>query len=79
MDELVLHRLAADKLERGVLVRDGAHVVWAGPGIGQPCDICGEAITKQDVEIEVQFSSVGTEHRFHRRCHAVWDLERRRR
>lgn len=47
-------------------------------GLGQPCAVCDEAIPSRHVEYEIEHA-VGVKlivRHFHRRCYAVWELER---
>jgi hypothetical protein len=55
---------------------------WGGPGGGGECAVCGESVTKQHMEFEVQFQKDGTQTDFdnyhvHIRCFAAWEFERR--
>jgi hypothetical protein len=79
MDEPRLRQQARDKLESGELPREREARVWAGPGAGLPCAVCGDVIGRDDVEYELQIVEPGRSvhvYRFHRRCHAAWQLER---
>ncbi len=48
----------------------------AGPGVGQPCALCGPLIPRSDTEYELQFTIDTTTLRFHRRCQTAWDTAR---
>jgi hypothetical protein len=54
---------------------------WGGHGVGALCTICGEPVTPNDVEYEVQFAHDGANPRLekyhlHIRCFAAWEMER---
>ena len=55
--------------------------MWGGPGVGERCAICGELITRDQLELEIQFARDGaasdpdTFH-VHVRCFAAWEFER---
>ena len=79
VDEPQLRERARQKMRRGLLPAAGETRVWAGPGLGLPCAVCDQPIGRDDLEYELEFASeLGTPppYRFHRRCHAAWQLER---
>ena len=54
---------------------------WGRPGGGAPCTICGELVTRDQLEYEIQFAHDGDNpgldnHHLHRRCFASWEVER---
>lgn len=51
--------------------------VWAGPGSGQPCSLCGEPVEREEIEYEVEESARGALHtyRLHVPCHSLWYSE----
>ena len=54
---------------------------WGGPGMGEPCTICGERIKRNQLEFEIQFAHDGATpglERFHVhvRCFAAREFER---
>ena len=77
---LRVHALAA--IGRGILPKESADRIWAGPGVGAPCSVCNVAITDDEMEFETQFK--GDAHngqlflacRLHVRCFAAWEFER---
>ena len=73
LDEL--RSLTRDKLQRGELPRDKCQVTWFGPGVGQPCALCGRTITRLEIECECE-QPAGAELRFHQACFSIWDEER---
>jgi hypothetical protein len=80
VDEPVLRERARQKMRRGTLPSDSEARVWAGPGLGLPCDVCDQPIERDDLEYELEFATDPARppqaYRFHRRCHAAWQLER---
>jgi hypothetical protein len=72
LDEL--RSLTRDKLQRGELPRYKCQVTWFGPGVGEPCTVCGRQITR--LEIECECEQGGGAVRFHQACFAIWDDER---
>ena len=80
MDEPLLRERARQKMRHGLLPAQAETRVWAGPGLGLPCAVCDQPIAREDLEYELEFASESTEragpYRFHRRCHAAWQLER---
>ena len=67
-------------LRRRQLPRQTQARTWGGPGLGKLCSVCGKKIDGRDQEYELQFVLRGdvVTHRFHARCHAIWELERSR-
>lgn len=70
-----LRLLIRERLESGVLPRNGLQRVSGGPGNGESCVACREIIAKSQVAME------GTgEHRtifqFHVGCFSLWNVER---
>ncbi|HEY1889463.1 MAG TPA: hypothetical protein VGG63_03610 [Steroidobacteraceae bacterium] len=80
-DDSVLRARAREAMKSGNLPHHRPQSVWGGPGSGEPCAVCDEAVDKEDVELELQFSSdgeAGTLHyHVHARCFAAWEIERR--
>jgi hypothetical protein len=78
MDEEALRARARVKLKGGDLPREPEVRLWGGPGFGLPCAVCDIAIPLSEMEYEAQFPAGYTlkVFRFHRICHAVWQLER---
>lgn len=76
MDDTPLRTVARAKIADGTLPRHDPVRTWAGPGIGQPCAVCGQPIPRSDTEYELQFANDTATLRFHRRCQAAWDAAR---
>jgi hypothetical protein len=79
-DEDALVELARDRLSKGRLPIGSPQRIWGGPGNGAVCALCEQVVTRLDIEFEVEFALAASSSRilhFHRRCHAIWDAERR--
>ena len=68
---------AARLIEAGKLPSDGAHLkLWGGQGNGDICIVCGQPITPEQVQYEVEDRrGERTSFYFHMVCHAAWQLE----
>jgi len=81
-DETILRAKAQEAIRTGKLPNRRPDRTWGGPGAGASCVVCGEAVTKDQLEFEVQFASDGDNPgldkcHIHVRCFAAWELERR--
>jgi len=81
-DETVLRAKAREVIRTGKLPSRPPDNTWGGTGAGAPCPVCGEIVTKDQLEIEVEFSHDGNnpgldKFHIHVRCFAAWELERR--
>jgi hypothetical protein len=72
LDEL--RSLARTMLQRGELPREKCQATWFGPGVGEPCALCGRSITRLEIECECEQANGPL--RFHQVCFAIWDEER---
>lgn len=83
VDESMLRARARAAMTAGHLPDHRPEHMWGGPGSGESCAVCGNAVDKDDVELELQFTSghsSGTaNYHVHGRCFAAWELERRSR
>ena len=75
--ELLLKRLAQERIESGALPCDPGARMWGSRGSGASCALCGEPIGPDEIEYEVEMRvNGGTEPlQFHRVCHSVWHTE----
>ena len=73
LDEL--RSLARDRLQCGELPREKCQVTWFGPGVDEPCALCGRSITGLEIECECDQLNASAV-RFHQACFAIWDEER---
>lgn len=80
-DESVLRARAREAMKAAELPDRGPERVWGGPGSGATCALCGKTLGRDEVELELQFTSDGglggDNYRVHARCFAAWELERR--
>ena len=81
-DETVRRAKAREVIRAGKLPNRPPDITWGGPGVGAPCPVCDEPITKGRLEFEVEFArdrdNPGLDKfHIHVRCFAAWELERR--
>ena len=52
--------------------------MWGGPGAGAPCVVCQMPISRDQLEVEIEFDRLGGPDKLHVhiRCFAAWVLER---
>jgi hypothetical protein len=55
--------------------------MWGGSGSGADCVLCGEPVTAQQTELELEFAAGErdkgpTSYPVHVRCFSVWEMER---
>ena len=82
-DEAILRAKAREAVRTGKLPSRRPDRTWGGPGVGARCTICGEPVTKDQLEFQVEWARDGAEpglDRFHIhvRCFAAWEFERDR-
>lgn len=80
-DEIILRAKAREAVRAGKLPSRRPDRTWGGPGVGARCTICGEPVTKDQLEFQVEWAHDGAEpglDRFHIhvRCFAAWEFER---
>jgi hypothetical protein len=80
-DETILRAKARELIRAGKLPDRRPDRSWGGPGVGAPCVVCGEAVTKDQLEFEIQFAHDGgnpglDKFHIHVRCYAAWEFER---
>jgi hypothetical protein len=78
-DETTRRLKARAAIAAGVLPNRAPARTWGGKGVGGQCTICGEAITTQDIEFELEFAHeepARGKYRVHMRCFAAWEFER---
>jgi hypothetical protein len=80
-DESTLRAKAREVVRTGRLPNRRPDRMWGGPGVDAPCTICGEPVTKTQLEFEIQFAFDGAEpglEKFHAhvRCFSAWVFER---
>ena len=82
-DEQVLRAKAREAVANGELPSRRPDRTWGGPGVGATCVVCGEPVTRQQMEFEIQFErdddNPGMDkYHIHLRCFAAWEFERRK-
>lgn len=83
-DERTLREQARRALKAGKLPNRRPNQTWGGPGVGHPCSICRSPITRDELELEVEFAPTDVDtgprtHHVHVRCFAAWESERKSR
>ena len=81
LDESALRAKAREAVRSGKLPDQRPDRTWGGPGVGAPCSVCGDAVTKSQLEFELQFAHDGAvpgldKYHVHIRCFAAWEFER---
>ena len=82
-DETILRAKAREAIRTGKLPSRRPDHMWGGTGVGALCTVCGEAVTEDQMEFEVQFAHDGDnpgldKFHVHVRCFAAWEFERER-
>ena len=83
-DETALRTKAREAIRTGRMPSRRPDRTWGGPGVGVVCEVCGEAVTKDQLEMQVEFSRDGSSappagleiFHIHVRCFAAWEFER---
>jgi hypothetical protein len=81
-DEPQLRAKVSQHLSEQKLPSRAPDRIWGGPGVGAPCAVCEQPVTRSEMEFEVEFARDGSAPHFdvfhvHLRCFAVWELVRR--
>jgi hypothetical protein len=79
-DEASLRERARAAIRSGALPHRRPERTWGGHGSGASCTICRAPVTRQEVEIEVEFAHTaghpgGRQLTAHSRCFAAWEAE----
>jgi hypothetical protein len=82
-DEPLLRERARKAVQDGKLPARPPDRTWGGPGVGVQCAVCELPVTKDQVEIEIEFADDGIAPRLdryhvHVRCFAAWEFERKK-
>jgi hypothetical protein len=79
MDEVRLRETVRERLRTGGLPATSART-WGGAGKGSPCALCMSAITRDEMEFELELrqptAPFAIFYHLHPRCYAAWELER---
>jgi hypothetical protein len=79
--EAVLRAKAREAIRAGKLPSRRPDRTWGGSGVGVVCTVCDEAVTKDQLEMQVEFSHDGSSpgldiFHIHVLCFAAWEFER---
>jgi hypothetical protein len=74
---------AREAVRRGTLPSRDPDRTWGGPGVGALCAVCELPVTKDQLEIEIEFARDGSQadqdkYHVHARCFAAWEFERKK-
>lgn len=80
-DEHTLREKAREAIRSGRLPSRRPDRTFGGPGIGASCAVCGESVTRDQMELEVEFNRHGPTPgldrcHLHTRCFAAWGAVR---
>lgn len=81
-DECALREKAREAIRRGRLPKGKPDRTYGGPGSGMACVVCGVVVTRDDVELEIEFGRHGAMpgsdcYHVHPRCFIAWEFEGR--
>ena len=81
MDDSTLREKARELIQNGKLPTQNPHRIMGGPGCGEACALCGEALRRNQMEFEPEFRSDGEipelhKYHLHPRCFMAWEFER---
>jgi hypothetical protein len=79
--ESVLREKAREAIRTGTLPARRPDRRFGGAGGGGLCAVCGEPVTQDQMEVEMEFNRHGVtpgldSYRLHPRCYMAWDFER---
>ncbi len=80
-DESVLREKAREAIRSRKLPIAKPDRTFGGHGTAATCAICGDAVKRDEVEIEIEFNRHGVtpgldRYHLHQRCFAAWEFER---
>lgn len=78
-DEAIARERARAAIQAGKIPLRRPDRTWGGPGVGAPCAVCDLPITRDHLELEIEFVRLGgglENLHVHIRCFAAWELER---
>jgi hypothetical protein len=81
-DKTKIHQKAREAIQAGKVPNRCPQRMWGGPGSGACCAVCGDSVTQDEFEMELEFArgdgdSGVVEYLFHVSCYTAWDSERR--
>jgi hypothetical protein len=77
MDQDAILLMIRDKLADGRLPHDSIPKFWGGPGHGEICAACQEAVARNQFVIEAARISSKRAPQFHVQCFYLWDAVRK--
>lgn len=80
-DEDRLREQAKEAIRSGRLPTRLQDRMWGGPGLGARCPVCELTVTKDQLEMQIEFGRNGSDpgidtYHLHVRCFAAWEFER---
>lgn len=80
-DEIQLREKARAAIRSGTLPIAKPARTFGGPGSDVACAVCGEPVTHDQMELEIEFNRHGVapgldRYHLHVRCFAAWEFER---
>jgi hypothetical protein len=77
-DEGIARERARAAIQAGKIPLRRPDRTWGGPGVGAQCAVCDLPITRDQLELEIEFVRLGglDNLHVHIRCFAAWELER---
>lgn len=83
MDKKRLRQKIRNVIEAGTLPDRRPERMWGGPGSGVVCALCGETVTADQTELELEFVANEQDgylvHHAHVGCFSLWEAERENR
>ena len=81
MEEQTLRQKVREVLQSRKLPNRKPDRTWGGPGVGAPCSVCDQPVTKDEKELEIEFDRHGNnpgldKYNVHIRCFAAWEFGR---
>jgi hypothetical protein len=71
-----LRHLARQRIVNAGLSCSPVANTWGGPSTGRCCDLCGEPISRDEIELEVDVGRRAPRNLFfHALCHLAWRME----
>ena len=83
-DEPLLREQARTAVQNGKIPARSPDRTWGGPGLGNECAVCQRPVTKEEMELEIEFATPTgggpelAQFHLHVRCFAAWEFERKK-
>ena len=78
-DEPRLREQARQAVQNAKLPSRRPDRTWGGPGVGAECAVCEKPVTKDEMELELEFDGADPgldKFHLHPQCFAAWEFER---